>query len=243
MAQASLLACEGLSGVCLVPTVASKKMMPKQSSKQTENGERGNSPNMLGLRQESEKSRSRKEAEPAEASQPKKTIKKVMVIEQNGSFQLRIPKNFICEHCYGAFRSSYHLKRHILIHTAPSALPQGRSPSSAICVTCASSRSTTWSATSACTAARSPTNASAACRASPGQIGCLDTNECARAARPKPLTHSCCFRSQDDALEKLGSGQDFQFSVSGFACSCSPGLGGAELRTLLDSQMGSGHCK
>ncbi|EMP36957.1 hypothetical protein UY3_05854 [Chelonia mydas] len=123
--EASLLACEGLSGVCLVPTVASKKMMPKQSSKQTENGERGNSPNMLGLRQESEKSRSRKEAEPAEASQPKKTIKKagsvcasqVMVIEQNGSFQLRIPKNFICEHCYGAFRSSYHLKRHILIHT------------------------------------------------------------------------------------------------------------------------------
>nr|XP_042698124.1 zinc finger protein 740 isoform X1 [Chrysemys picta bellii] len=115
--RASLLACEGLSGVCLVPTVASKKMMPKQSSKQTENGERGNSPNMLGLRQESEKSRSRKEEEPAEASQPKKTIKKVMVIEQNGSFQLRIPKNFICEHCYGAFRSSYHLKRHILIHT------------------------------------------------------------------------------------------------------------------------------
>nr|XP_009685860.1 PREDICTED: zinc finger protein 740 [Struthio camelus australis] len=41
----------------------------------------------------------------------------VVVIEQNGSFQLRIPKNFICEHCYGAFRSSYHLKRHILIHT------------------------------------------------------------------------------------------------------------------------------
>ncbi|XP_032994478.1 zinc finger protein 740 isoform X8 [Lacerta agilis] len=49
---------------------------------------------------------------------PKSLIKRqVMVIEQNGSFQLRIPKNFICEHCYGAFRSSYHLKRHILIHT------------------------------------------------------------------------------------------------------------------------------
>lgn len=26
-------------------------------------------------------------------------------------------KNFICDHCYGAFRSGYHLKRHILIHT------------------------------------------------------------------------------------------------------------------------------
>ncbi|XP_025068064.1 zinc finger protein 740 isoform X2 [Alligator sinensis] len=117
MAQASLLACEGLSGVCLVPTVASKKMMPKQSSKQAENGERGSSPDMLGLRAESEKPRSRKEEEAAEASQPKKSLKKVVVIEQNGSFQLRIPKNFICEHCYGAFRSSYHLKRHILIHT------------------------------------------------------------------------------------------------------------------------------
>ncbi|KAF7240257.1 hypothetical protein EYD10_13084 [Varanus komodoensis] len=137
--QASLLACEGLSGVCLVPTVASKKMMPKQSSKQVENGERGAAPDMLGHRKENEKSRSRKEEEATEGSQPKKSLKKadgqlltipsespngtleglsaVVVIEQNGSFQLRIPKNFICEHCYGAFRSSYHLKRHILIHT------------------------------------------------------------------------------------------------------------------------------
>ncbi|KAM6394940.1 LOW QUALITY PROTEIN: zinc finger protein 740 [Rhynochetos jubatus] len=41
----------------------------------------------------------------------------VVVIKQNGSFQLQIPKNFICKQCYGAFRSSYHLKRHILIHT------------------------------------------------------------------------------------------------------------------------------
>lgn len=41
----------------------------------------------------------------------------MVVIKQNGSFQLRIPKNFICEHCLGAFRSSYHLKRHLLIHT------------------------------------------------------------------------------------------------------------------------------
>ncbi|KAM9616513.1 zinc finger protein 740 isoform X2 [Haliaeetus albicilla] len=139
--RASLLACEGLSGVCLVPTVASKKMMPKQSSKQGESRERGSSPDVLALRQDGEKSRSRKEEETAEASQPKKSIKKrrkrvagaegpsrssrrgsrlgsqVVVIEQNGSFQLRIPKNFICEHCFGAFRSSYHLKRHILIHT------------------------------------------------------------------------------------------------------------------------------
>ncbi|XP_072305996.1 zinc finger protein 740b isoform X2 [Eucyclogobius newberryi] len=32
-------------------------------------------------------------------------------------FSLKIQKNFICDHCYGAFRSSYHLKRHILTHT------------------------------------------------------------------------------------------------------------------------------
>ncbi|XP_028309648.1 zinc finger protein 740b isoform X2 [Gouania willdenowi] len=30
---------------------------------------------------------------------------------------LKIQKNFICDYCYGAFRSSYHLKRHILTHT------------------------------------------------------------------------------------------------------------------------------
>ncbi|XP_030115054.4 zinc finger protein 740 isoform X3 [Taeniopygia guttata] len=83
--RASLLACEGLSGVCLVPTVASKKMMPKSGGKQDGNRERGSSPDLL-----------------------------MVVIEQNGSFQL---KNFICDHCFGAFRSSYHLKRHILIHT------------------------------------------------------------------------------------------------------------------------------
>lgn len=29
----------------------------------------------------------------------------------------QVQKNFICEHCYSAFRSSYHLKRHILTHT------------------------------------------------------------------------------------------------------------------------------
>ncbi|KFW82191.1 Zinc finger protein 740, partial [Manacus vitellinus] len=104
--QASLLACEGLSGVCLVPTVASKKMMPK-AGKQDGNRERGSSPDLLvwdggeppGLGGSGSNGR---------------VIPSMVVIEQNGSFQL---KNFICDHCFGAFRSSYHLKRHILIHT------------------------------------------------------------------------------------------------------------------------------
>ncbi|NXO73760.1 ZN740 protein, partial [Phainopepla nitens] len=45
--QASLLACEGLSGVCLVPTVASKKMMPKSGGKQDGSRDRGSSPDLL----------------------------------------------------------------------------------------------------------------------------------------------------------------------------------------------------
>ncbi|XP_028637010.1 zinc finger protein 740 isoform X1 [Grammomys surdaster] len=174
MKEASLLACEGLAGVSLVPTAASKKMMLSQiASKQAENGERAGSPDVLrcssqmdckprydlsskGHRKDSDKSRSRKDDDSlAEASHSKKTVKKcqrgsqvlgpaavigprvepalgrgqrhprdmpdccpqVVVVEQNGSFQVKIPKNFICEHCFGAFRSSYHLKRHVLIHT------------------------------------------------------------------------------------------------------------------------------
>ncbi|KAF6122808.1 zinc finger protein 740 [Phyllostomus discolor] len=124
MKEASLLACEGLAGVSLVPTAASKKMMLSQiASKQAENGERAGSPDVLrcssqGHRKDSDKSRNRKDEDSlAEASHSKKTVKKVVVVEQNGSFQVKIPKNFVCEHCFGAFRSSYHLKRHILIHT------------------------------------------------------------------------------------------------------------------------------
>ncbi|XP_053564296.1 zinc finger protein 740 isoform X2 [Bombina bombina] len=41
----------------------------------------------------------------------------MVLVEDNGSYPLSIPKNFICELCFGAFRSSYHLKRHQYIHT------------------------------------------------------------------------------------------------------------------------------
>ncbi|NWW18728.1 ZN740 protein, partial [Falcunculus frontatus] len=105
--QASLLACEGLSGVCLVPTVASKKMMPKSGGKQDGSRERGSSPDLLV--------RSGNPAGLWHLPLGHPTFNwGMVVIEQNGSFQL---KNFICDHCFGAFRSSYHLKRHILIHT------------------------------------------------------------------------------------------------------------------------------
>uniref|UniRef100_A0AAV2LYU2 Zinc finger protein 740 n=1 Tax=Knipowitschia caucasica TaxID=637954 RepID=A0AAV2LYU2_KNICA len=36
---------------------------------------------------------------------------------EDDDLSLKVQKNFICDHCYGAFRSSYHLKRHILTHT------------------------------------------------------------------------------------------------------------------------------
>ncbi|XP_016310267.1 zinc finger protein 740-like isoform X2 [Sinocyclocheilus anshuiensis] len=38
-------------------------------------------------------------------------------VNDDNSLSSQVQKNFICEHCYSAFRSSYHLKRHILTHT------------------------------------------------------------------------------------------------------------------------------
>lgn len=38
-------------------------------------------------------------------------------VNDDNSLGSQVQKNFICEHCYSAFRSSYHLKRHILTHT------------------------------------------------------------------------------------------------------------------------------
>uniref|UniRef100_A0A3Q3JTX8 C2H2-type domain-containing protein n=1 Tax=Monopterus albus TaxID=43700 RepID=A0A3Q3JTX8_MONAL len=59
--------------------------------------------------------------------QPKKKHKKsvssnkvkplIPQIDMDDDSSLKVQKNFICDHCYGAFRSSYHLKRHILTHT------------------------------------------------------------------------------------------------------------------------------
>ncbi|XP_036390341.1 zinc finger protein 740b isoform X1 [Megalops cyprinoides] len=52
-----------------------------------------------------------------QGSQSEREGERVVVVDENGECPLKVQKNFICEHCYGAFRSSYHLKRHILIHT------------------------------------------------------------------------------------------------------------------------------
>ncbi|XP_061114204.1 zinc finger protein 271-like isoform X3 [Conger conger] len=59
---------------------------------------------------------------------PCKVREQVVVVDENGECPLKVQKNFVCEHCYGAFRSSYHLKRHILIHTGVPAEHQERRP-------------------------------------------------------------------------------------------------------------------
>ncbi|ELW61397.1 Zinc finger protein 740 [Tupaia chinensis] len=110
--KASLLACEGLAGVSLVPTAASKKMMLSQiASKQAENGERAGSPDVLrcssqGHRKDSDKSRSRKDDDSlAEASHSKKTVKKAG------------EKPFECDICDMRFIQKYHLERHKRVHS------------------------------------------------------------------------------------------------------------------------------
>lgn len=45
-------------------------------------------------------------------------------IDMDDDSSLKVQKNFICDHCYGAFRSSYHLKRHILTHTGEHSFPE-----------------------------------------------------------------------------------------------------------------------
>ncbi|XP_048219757.1 zinc finger protein 740 isoform X3 [Perognathus longimembris pacificus] len=153
MAQASLLACEGLAGVSLVPTAASKKMMLSQiASKQAENGERAGSPDVLrcssqGHRKDSDKSRSRKDDDSlAEASHSKKTVKKV--------------------------------RNHL----------------SVTYVICASSRNTTWNATSVYTVVKSLTSVNGVISVFLGQIDYSDTNGCAKAASPRLLMGSFHYR-------------------------------------------------
>ncbi|XP_007888086.2 zinc finger protein 148 [Callorhinchus milii] len=42
---------------------------------------------------------------------------KVLTINEDGSFGLKCLKSHICEHCSAAFRTNYHLQRHVFIHT------------------------------------------------------------------------------------------------------------------------------
>uniref|UniRef100_F7C3J6 Zinc finger protein 740 n=1 Tax=Xenopus tropicalis TaxID=8364 RepID=F7C3J6_XENTR len=55
--------------------------------------------------------------DPNQATQASKSHKKAYLTDENASYSFSMHRSYICEHCYGAFRSSYHLKRHQYIHT------------------------------------------------------------------------------------------------------------------------------
>ncbi|XP_029403822.1 zinc finger protein 740 isoform X9 [Mus pahari] len=167
MKEASLLACEGLAGVSLVPTAASKKMMLSQiASKQAENGERAGSPDVLrcstqmdckprfdlsskGHRKDGDKSRNRKEDDSlAEASHSKKTVKKV--------------------------------RNHLSVTS----------------VICVSSRSTISNATSGYTVVKSLTSVNGVISVFLGQTDYSDTNGCAKDASPRLLMGSFLYRHE-----------------------------------------------
>ncbi|XP_072273986.1 zinc finger protein 148 isoform X2 [Pyxicephalus adspersus] len=42
---------------------------------------------------------------------------KILTINEDGTLGLKIPKCHICDHCNAAFRTNYHLQRHVFIHT------------------------------------------------------------------------------------------------------------------------------
>ncbi|KAL7881982.1 hypothetical protein AOLI_G00088310 [Acnodon oligacanthus] len=56
---------------------------------------------------ESLKKKKRKQRSPA----------KILTINEDGSLGHQSPKSHICEHCNAAFRTNYHLQRHVFIHT------------------------------------------------------------------------------------------------------------------------------
>ncbi|KAJ8258236.1 hypothetical protein GJAV_G00194660 [Gymnothorax javanicus] len=154
MKWAGLLGCEAvLSSMALMQAgsmAGQKKMMPQLGPGQRESpdhAQQGHAPQShmvlpsgvscppLLIRKEGEFHSSRlldeKEMRESVDMQLKKknrksgTPCKVVVVDENGECPLKVQKNFVCEHCYGAFRSSYHLKRHILIHTGGSVEHQG----------------------------------------------------------------------------------------------------------------------
>uniref|UniRef100_A0A8C4LPW8 Zinc finger protein 740 n=1 Tax=Equus asinus asinus TaxID=83772 RepID=A0A8C4LPW8_EQUAS len=71
---------------------------------------------------------------------------------------------------------------------------KARSHLSVIYVICASSRSTTWSATSVYTVGKSPTSVNGVISVFLGQIDYSDTNGCAKGASPRLPTGSFLYR-------------------------------------------------
>uniref|UniRef100_A0A1A8L8H5 Zinc finger protein 740 n=2 Tax=Nothobranchius TaxID=28779 RepID=A0A1A8L8H5_9TELE len=63
-----------------------------------------------------QKKKNRKSVTPCKVREQDGRVGKGADGDENGPSS-KVQKNFICDHCYGAFKSGYHLKRHILIHT------------------------------------------------------------------------------------------------------------------------------
>ncbi|XP_043939789.1 zinc finger protein 740 [Protopterus annectens] len=135
-----LLGCGALSSACLAEAANSKKMnaLGVEPSTRTESKDGLDKQISLPtvpaaaqtLNQVFKKEKDEEEADEGKKLScdsveqlSKKISKRVLLIEENGAYPLRVPKNFICEHCYGAFRSSYHLKRHIFTHTGEKPFP------------------------------------------------------------------------------------------------------------------------
>ncbi|XP_067832888.1 zinc finger protein 148-like isoform X2 [Heptranchias perlo] len=74
---------------------------------------------LLKLRQHEELMKLREHEELMKKQKSKKirTTSKILVVGEDGSFMVKSPKTHICEQCSAAFRTNYHLQRHILIHT------------------------------------------------------------------------------------------------------------------------------
>ncbi|KAM9319890.1 zinc finger protein 740 [Gastrophryne carolinensis] len=123
-----LLGCEGISGLSLLHSAAGKKLgMLSASLSHTIGSDEGETDDDDDVEEITEISDT-EEPDPHkdapkpilirdEPSKAIKSPKKMVLSEEHNPFSLNIPKNFICEHCFGAFRSSYHLKRHLYIHT------------------------------------------------------------------------------------------------------------------------------
>ncbi|XP_078287545.1 rac GTPase-activating protein 1 isoform X3 [Rhinoraja longicauda] len=79
----------------------------------------GENEDLLKLRQHEELMKLREHEELLKKQRSKKvrTTSKILVVGEDGTFMVKSPKTHICEQCSAAFRTNYHLQRHILIHT------------------------------------------------------------------------------------------------------------------------------
>ncbi|KAJ8350619.1 hypothetical protein SKAU_G00257490 [Synaphobranchus kaupii] len=73
------------------------------------------------LGQKREKDKERRPRELSDCLKKKKRKQrspaKILTINEDGSLGLQTSKSHVCEHCSAAFRTNYHLQRHVFIHT------------------------------------------------------------------------------------------------------------------------------